>query len=116
MAPLGIKVLLVEPGPFRTDWAGRSAGTATQTITDYEATAGNMRRTVQGYDGKQPGDPDRAARAIVAAVDATDPPLRLLLGKVALAGARAKLGELRRDFDAWAEVTEGADFPAPDPA
>ena len=75
-----------------------------------------MRRTVQGYDGKQPGDPDRAARAIVAAVDATEPPLRLLLGKVALAGARAKLDELRRDFDGWAEVTEGADFPEPGPA
>ena len=116
VAPLGIKVLLVEPGPFRTDWAGRSAGTATQAITDYEATAGNMRRTVQGYDGKQPGDPDRAARAIVAAVDATEPPLRLLLGKVALAGARAKLDELRRDFDGWAEVTEDADFPEPGPA
>ena len=49
-------------------------------------------------------------------MNATEPPLRLLLGKVALAGARAKLDELRRDFDAWAEVTEGADFPAADPA
>ncbi len=111
VAPLGIKVLLVEPGPFRTDWAGRSAGTATATIDDYADTAGAMRNTVQSYSGKQPGDPDRAARAIVMAVNAAEPPLRLLLGKVALAGAHAKLDELRRDFDAWAEVTEGADFP-----
>ena len=114
MAPLGIKVLLVEPGPFRTDWAGRSAGEAAQLIDDYADTAGAMRRTLQGNSGQQPGDPDRAARAIVTAVNAAEPPLRLLLGKVALAGARAKLDELRRDFDAWAEVTEGADFPAAD--
>lgn len=116
VAPLGIKVLLVEPGPFRTDWAGRSAGAAAQTLDDYAETAGATRRTVQGYSGRQPGDPERAARAIVLAVNAAEPPLRLLLGKVALAGARAKLDELRRDFDAWAEVTEGADFPAADPA
>ena len=116
VAPLGIKVLLVEPGPFRTDWAGRSAGEAAQLIDDYADTAGAMRRTLQGNSGQQPGDPDRAARAIVMAVNATEPPLRLLLGKVALAGARAKLDELRRDFDTWAEVTEGADFPAADPA
>jgi NAD(P)-dependent dehydrogenase (short-subunit alcohol dehydrogenase family) len=116
VAPLGIKVLLVEPGPFRTDWAGRSAGEAVQLIDDYADTAGAMRRTLQGNSGQQPGDPDRAARAIVTAVNAAEPPLRLLLGKVALAGARTKLDELRRDFDTWAEVTEGADFPAADPA
>ncbi|MBB4188313.1 oxidoreductase [Sinorhizobium terangae] len=110
--PLGIKVLIVEPGPFRTDWAGRSAGEATVSINDYEDTAGAVWRRIRGYSGKQPGDPDRAARAIVMAVNAAEPPLRLLLGREALAGARAKLDALRKDFDAWAEVTEGADFPA----
>jgi NAD(P)-dependent dehydrogenase (short-subunit alcohol dehydrogenase family) len=113
-APLGIKVLLVEPGPFRTDWAGRSAGEATVDIADYAATADDIRRTVRANSGKQPGDPDRAARAIVMAVDAAEPPLRLLLGRMALTVARAKLEALRKDFDAWAAVTEGADFPAPD--
>ncbi|MCA1404876.1 SDR family NAD(P)-dependent oxidoreductase [Ensifer sp. IC3342] len=110
--PLGIKVLIVEPGPFRTDWAGRSAGEATVSINDYEDTAGAVWRRIRGYRGKQPGDPERAARAIVMAVNAAEPPLRLLLGREALAGARAKLDALRKDFDAWAEVTEGADFPA----
>lgn len=109
--PLGIKVLIVEPGPFRTDWAGRSAGEAIVSINDYEDTAGAVWRRIRGYSGKQPGDPERAARAIVMAVNAAEPPLRLLLGREALAGARAKLEALRKDFDAWAEVTEGADFP-----
>ncbi|MDK1374834.1 MULTISPECIES: oxidoreductase [unclassified Sinorhizobium] len=110
--PLGIKVLIVEPGPFRTDWAGRSAGEASVSINDYEDTAGAVWRRIRGYSGKQPGDPERAARAIVMAVNAAEPPLRLLLGREALAGARAKLDALRKVFDAWAEVTEGADFPA----
>ncbi|MDK1489998.1 oxidoreductase [Sinorhizobium sp. 7-81] len=109
--PLGIKILIVEPGPFRTDWAGRSAGEATVSINDYEDTAGAVWRRIRDYSGKQPGDPERAARAIVMAVNAAEPPLRLLLGREALAGARAKLDALRKDFDAWAEVTEGADFP-----
>ncbi|MGF1623213.1 MAG: oxidoreductase [Rhodomicrobiaceae bacterium] len=108
---LGIKVLIVEPSGFRTDWAGRSAGEAGVTIEDYADTAGAVRGTVRGNSGRQPGDPDRAAKAIVMAVNADNPPLRLLLGRAALAGARAKVEELTKDFDAWADVTEGADFP-----
>lgn len=111
VAPLGIKVLLVEPSGFRTDWAGRSAAGAPETIEDYRETAGKNTAAVRAYSGKQPGDPVRAAKAIVKAVEAKDPPLRLLLGKAALAGARTKLDMLRKDFDAWAEITEGADFP-----
>jgi NAD(P)-dependent dehydrogenase (short-subunit alcohol dehydrogenase family) len=111
VAPLGIKVLLVEPGPFRTDWAGRSADEAPQTITDYAATVKGRVDTIRGYSGNQPGDPVRAAAAIVKAVEAQNPPRRLLLGKLALGIARSKLETLRQDFDAWAEVTEGADFP-----
>jgi NADP-dependent 3-hydroxy acid dehydrogenase YdfG len=111
LAPLEIKVLLVEPGPFRTDWAGRSANEAKETIADYHGTAGARRDIMRGYSGKQPGDPVRAAAAIVQAVEAAEPPLRLLLGKLALAGARKKIEALRKDFDQWAAVTEGADFP-----
>jgi NAD(P)-dependent dehydrogenase (short-subunit alcohol dehydrogenase family) len=111
LAPLEIKVLLVEPGPFRTDWAGRSANEAKETIADYHDTAGARRDIMRGYSGKQPGDPVRAAAAIVQAVEAAEPPLRLLLGKLALAGARKKIEALRKDFDQWAAVTEGADFP-----
>jgi short-subunit dehydrogenase len=111
VAPLGIKVLIVEPGPFRTDWAGRSANEATQSIADYHPTAGKRRETIRNYSGQQPGDPVRAAAAMVKAVESAAPPLRLLLGKIALGGARQKLEALRKDFDAWAEISEGADFP-----
>lgn len=111
VAPLGLKVLLVEPGPFRTDWAGRSANEAPSTIGDYQQTAGARISTMRGYSGSQPGDPVRAAAAIVEAVEAEHPPLRLLLGKLALSTARNKVAALSRDFDAWAAVSESADFP-----
>ena len=111
VAPLGIRVTVVEPSGFRTDWAGRSADEATVHIADYDATAGRNRASIRGYSGKQPGDPARAAAAIVAAVEAPEPPLHLLLGQAALNGARRKLDELRRDFDAWEGTTAGADFP-----
>jgi NAD(P)-dependent dehydrogenase (short-subunit alcohol dehydrogenase family) len=111
VAPLGIKVMLVEPSGFRTDWAGRSASEAQQTIEDYTITAGARRRQIREGSGRQPGDPARAATAIVAAVEAPDPPLRLLLGKVALAAGRGKIELLQRDFEAWAAASEGADFP-----
>jgi NAD(P)-dependent dehydrogenase (short-subunit alcohol dehydrogenase family) len=111
-APLGIKVLIVEPSGFRTDWAGRSAKEAADPIADYDSTAGARLRQIRGISGKQPGDPVRAAAAIVEAVEAANPPLRLMLGKMALVAGRAKIDSLRQDFDAWAAVSEGADFPA----
>jgi len=111
VAPLGIKVLVVEPGPFRTDWAGRSANEAPRTIPDYDETSGKRTQSTRGYSGKQPGDPVRAAKAIVEAVESPNPPLHLLLGKVALKAARAKVTALTRDIDTWAKVSEGADFP-----
>lgn len=109
--PLGIKVVLVQPSGFRTDWAGRSANDATVKIDDYAESAGVTQATIRGYSGNQAGDPVRAAKAIVAAVEAENPPFNLLLGRAALKNARTKLDELKSDFDAWADVTEGADFP-----
>lgn len=109
--PLGIKVVLVQPSGFRTDWAGRSANDATSAISDYAETAGANQAAIRGYSGNQPGDPVRAAKAIVAAVESADPPFNLLLGKAALKNARIKVEDLKRDFDDWAEVSEGADFP-----
>jgi NAD(P)-dependent dehydrogenase (short-subunit alcohol dehydrogenase family) len=111
VAPLGIKVITVEPSGFRTDWAGRSANEAVNNIADYAETAGANQATIRGYSGNQPGDPVRAAKAIVQAVESENPPLNLLLGRAALRGARLKLENLKKDFDAWAEVSEGADFP-----
>ena len=109
--PLGIKVIIVMPSGFRTDWAGRSANETDNTIDDYAKTAGANKNSIRGYSGKQPGDPVRAAIAIVAAVEAENSPLHLLLGKAALKNARLKLDNLKQEFDAWAETSEGADFP-----
>ena len=111
LAPLGIDVIIVEPSGFRTDWAGRSANEAENTIKDYAETAGANQAAIRSYSGNQPGDPVRAAKAIVKAVEAENPPKNLLLGKAALKNARLKLDSLKEEFDAWAEMSEGADFP-----
>jgi NAD(P)-dependent dehydrogenase (short-subunit alcohol dehydrogenase family) len=109
--PLGVDVLIVEPGPFRTNWAGASIKQSATHIGAYAATAGERRKQVGARSGKQPGDPVRAARAIIDAALSDRPPLRLLLGKVALASARRKLDCMRNDFDTWESTTVGADFP-----
>jgi NAD(P)-dependent dehydrogenase (short-subunit alcohol dehydrogenase family) len=111
VAPLGIKVTIIAPSGFRTDWAGRSAKDKPVIHDDYAATAGKNIRDIRGYSGNQPGDPVRAAKAMIQVTETENPPLRLLLGVAALKGARAKLDELKKDFDAWAAVTVGADFP-----
>jgi len=111
-APLGIKVTVVCPSGFRTDWAGRSANNSKIVIDDYKATAETNKNTIRDNSGKQAGDPVRAAKAIVEAVESENPPLHLLLGAAALKGGRNKLEVLKKDFDTWADVTTGADFPA----
>ena len=112
VAPLGIRVTIVEPGPFRTDWAGASLRTPKDAIADFAATAGARRRMIQDYSGKQPGDPVRAAAAIIKAVEAPDPPLRLLLGRVALDMVQTKLKTFTADLERFRDVTLGADFAA----
>ncbi len=109
--PLGIKVTVVEPGPFRTDWAGRSLKQAGHPIEAYAETAGARRQAISGASGQQAGDPVRAAEAIIEAVQSEAPPLHLVLGRMALATARAKLDLLHRDLDHWEPTTLGADFP-----
>jgi NAD(P)-dependent dehydrogenase (short-subunit alcohol dehydrogenase family) len=115
VGPLGIKVTLVEPSSFRTNWAGGSANETRTAIADYAATAGATRLALRDLSGKEPGDPVRAARAIIQAVEAPNPPLHLLLGKDALRLAREKIEALRGAFDAWEKVTLGADFPTGEP-
>jgi NADP-dependent 3-hydroxy acid dehydrogenase YdfG len=112
VAPLGIKVTIIAPSGFRTDWAGRSAKNTTVSIEDYATTAGKNMGDIRGYSGNQPGDPVRAAKAMILVTETENPPLRLLLGAAALKGGRIKLDELKHDFDTWAAVSEGADFPA----
>lgn len=110
-ASLGIKVTVVEPGPFRTDWAGRSLKTPKTAIADYASSAGARRVAIQGYSGRQPGDPVRGAEAIIEAVESPEPPLHLVLGKPGYDLALAKINDLSAEIAKWREVSLGADFP-----
>ncbi|MEP6988133.1 MAG: oxidoreductase, partial [Chloroflexota bacterium] len=111
LAPMGIKVLIVEPGAFRTDFAGRSMAIAEQVIPDYAASSGMRRANLKSVDGKQKGDPVRASEAIIQAVEATNPPLRLALGAEALKGMRENVSKAMQDWEAWESVSIGADYP-----
>ncbi|WP_018615035.1 oxidoreductase [Segetibacter koreensis] len=109
--PLGIKVLLVEPGPFRTDWAGRSTSRTPVQLADYESTVGIRMAASQKGSGKQQGDPVRGCEAIIEAVESQSPHLRLLLGRPAFDMALQKVDALKENFTAWKELTLSADFP-----
>jgi short-subunit dehydrogenase len=111
VAPLGIKVTCVEPGPFRTDWAGRSLQQRLPTIADYQDTVSARLETTANYSGKQPGDPVRAAEAIIKVIEANNPPKHLVLGAIALDGIREKLKETLAEIEVWAETSRGADYP-----
>jgi NAD(P)-dependent dehydrogenase (short-subunit alcohol dehydrogenase family) len=98
LAHLGIKVVIVEPGPFRTDFAGRSIRWATPS-EDYEPVMAPAKATFDAYDGNQPGDPARAARAIIEVAGWDDPPLRLPLGAEAFARIRERLAQRLAELD-----------------
>ena len=110
VSPLGIKVTVICPSGFRTDWAGRSAKNTAISIDDYATTAQKNMGDIRAISGNQAGDPVKAAKAMIMVTETENPPLRLLLGAAALKGARLKLVELRNDFETWADVSEGADF------
>ena len=110
VAPIGIRVTIVEPGAFRTDWAGRSMMHADRKIEDYEATAGAFRRGLATRNGKQPGDPYKAADAIITAVVSDRPPLHLLLGEDALHNVGLKLAALQAEILEWAPVSVATAF------
>ncbi|HUP91240.1 MAG TPA: oxidoreductase [Solimonas sp.] len=111
VAPLGIRVTIVEPGPFRTDWAGPSLIAARTELPDYAATAGRTRGYLRQVSGQQAGDPQRAARAMIQVVESAEPPLRLPLGAIALGRVRGKLAAVATEVEAWQAVGLGADFP-----
>jgi NAD(P)-dependent dehydrogenase (short-subunit alcohol dehydrogenase family) len=110
LAPLGIRVLIVEPGYFRTDFLNDSMRTAKTTIADYAETAGRTIRTIAERNGRQPGDPRKAASAIIKAVESPHPPLRLVLGGDAVERVTNKLAAVRQDLDDWREVSLETDF------
>jgi NAD(P)-dependent dehydrogenase (short-subunit alcohol dehydrogenase family) len=111
VGPLGIRVTIIEPGPFRTDFLGRSGVVAKTRIPDYDATAGNMRKYFAENDGKQKGDPVRAVHAMMQVVESPNPPLRLLLGASAVQRLRSKLANWEKEITTWEQVTLSADFP-----
>ncbi|MCI0142641.1 SDR family NAD(P)-dependent oxidoreductase [Arthrobacter bambusae] len=112
VAPLGIRVIVVEPGAFRTDFSGRSLMQSRTAIDDYADTAGKRRKENDETHGTQPGDPDRAAQVIIATVEGERAPFRLLLGTDAVRIVRDELRGRIEEIDAWAHVSVTTDFPS----
>jgi NAD(P)-dependent dehydrogenase (short-subunit alcohol dehydrogenase family) len=108
---LGLKVTIVEPGAFRTDWGGSSMRIL-PVSGDYEPTVGEMNRYRRAVDGQQPGDPARAARIITGIARLDEPPLRLLLGSDALRIAGESAQGRAAEAARWAAVSRSADFGA----
>lgn len=109
-APFGVKVTLVQPGPFRTDFASRSMTSQPVSAPEYGATVGKFAALLASMRGKQPGDPDAAARAIVALRDEAQPPLRFVLGKYAIGKARKVAAARQAELDAWESRGQGTEF------
>ena len=110
VAPLGIKAIAVEPGGFRTDFAGRSLTQSAVAIADYADTAGKRRKEHDTAHGTQPGDPAKAARAIITAVESPEPPELLLLGTDALSAYATVLEARRAGMEKWRELSAGTDL------
>jgi short-subunit dehydrogenase len=108
VAPMGIKVTIVEPGPFRTNFAGHSFREAETIIDDYKETAGIFRQRIKAVDGKQEGDPTKAAKAIISIAGAESPPLRLPLGKVAVLSLTTKLNSVTTDLNNYRALAESS--------
>jgi len=111
LKPFGIRVLIVEPGPFRTDFLGRSITMAANEMPQYAASSRRHYRATN--NGNQAGDPDKAIAVILQAVDADDAPLHLPLGQIAHSIAERKLASFRSDIDAWRDITIATDFDQP---
>ncbi len=111
LGPFGVRVTLIEPGPFRTDWAGPSLVTPRQRIDAYAETAHKTIEMLNGYSGTQPGDPLRAARAMIEIVESERPPLRLPMGALSVERIRDKLARTARELDAWEPVSLATEFP-----
>lgn len=109
LAPFNIQVTAVAPGSFRTDWAGRSMVRSVRSIPDYDALFDPIRQAREEKSGKQPGDPVKAARAILAIIESQTPPVHLLLGSDALGLVRQKLTALGKEMEQWEAITRSTD-------
>lgn len=105
VAHFGIKVTIVEPGAFRTDFNGRSLATPDTLMDEYASTSGAMLQWLKDMDGKQPGDPDKASAAMIQVVESDNPPLRLALGADAVETIAAKLESVKAELDTWKQVS-----------
>lgn len=110
VAPLGIKLTIVEPGPFRTNFAGSSFKEAEKIIEDYNPTAGAFRKRMKQVDGKQEGDPIKASQAIIDITKLDPPPLRLPLGKIAIVSLTTKLDSVQKDINNYKDIAESVVF------
>ncbi|GGF62423.1 short-chain dehydrogenase/reductase [Azorhizobium oxalatiphilum] len=112
VGPLGVRVMVVEPGAFRTDFACRSLHQSSSRIDDYGATAGPRRKENDKTHGTQPGDPERAAQALLRVVGGTKLPFRLLLGSDAVKIVGSEADTQRQEIIDWTEVSVSTDFPS----
>ncbi|NWK95977.1 short-chain dehydrogenase/reductase [Sphingobium lactosutens] len=110
LQPLGMKVIIVEPGPFRTEFLGRSLKSAAHEIDAYRDILGRLRRYRETNNGQQPGDPAKAVAVLLLAVDAEQPPLHLPLGPVAFSIAERKMRAFHADMETWREIAIATDF------
>lgn len=110
VASFGIRVTALAPGQFRTDWAGRSMDRTPRSIADYDAVMDPIRVARQNKSGEQPGDPAKAALALLALVEAEDPPVRLFLGDDALGLVDRKLEAMRTEIAAWERLSRSTNF------
>jgi len=110
VAGFGIRVAALAPGQFRTDWAGRSMQRTPRSVGDYDEVMDPIRTARLAKSGKQPGDPEKAALALLQLVNADNPPVRLFLGEDALGLVRQKLDTMRAELSAWETLSRSTDF------
>ena len=109
LKPFNIAVTAIQPGSFRTDWAGRSMVRSPRSISDYDHSFGPIRETREKRSGHQPGDPVKAAKAILQLINSPEPPVSLLLGSDAVMYVREKLNQMHSDIDTWEAVSRSTD-------
>lgn len=110
LAPIGIKMTIIEPGAFRTKWADTSLSTTAVDSSEYQNTAGGIRSWLSGLNGAQPGDPTRAAEIMIRIVESDNPPLQLVMGRDGLQNVKNRIEPHLKDIEKWADVTISADF------